>query len=323
VSDPTVNGAMRHVYCVMSARSLPYAQHAFDSLFANVQEPIDLHVITDEADDKVALHKALSRISLRAGQQWQVHAKAEADELAEAAWAEYPAVRGFRNGHPCWRKITDPALFAKPGEEMVILDPDLYFPNHFRFETTPAQGVALMRQIPHCLLPHEVVVAAYEAGYELAHHTDIGVAQLRAPLDLPWLERLVTRLGGTALPRQMHVESIVWAAMALHIGGGYLDPTAWHCWHNAQWKRVALKLGMSGSSMLEHDGFGQIKCFHGGGIAKWWIPQRLQGKGFAPPADRTQATALQPYVQLMRADYDAGLRLKAWARRLGYYKFVK
>ena len=67
---------------------------------------------------------------------------------------------------------------------------------------------------------------AYEAGIQLAHHVDIGVAHVRNTLDLSWLDRLIAQLGGTAIPRAMHVEAIVWAALAMHVGGGYLNPRA-------------------------------------------------------------------------------------------------
>jgi hypothetical protein len=58
---------------------------------------------------------------------WHVCARAEADERAVTVLAPYPNIAAFRFGHPCWRKITDPLLFGAPGEEMIILDPDLYF----------------------------------------------------------------------------------------------------------------------------------------------------------------------------------------------------
>ncbi len=64
---------------------------------------------------------------------------------------------------------------------MVLLDPDLYFPNTFRFEPTPEQGILLMWQRPNCLLPHKTVRAAMDAGIPLARHVDIGVAQWRGP----------------------------------------------------------------------------------------------------------------------------------------------
>jgi hypothetical protein len=312
----------RKLYCVLSPRSLPYARHAFESLFARSLEPVDLTLITDEEADKAAIAGTMERIGTIGPHQWRVRSKREADERAADFYAGYPGIAGFRNGHPCWRKITDPSLFAAPGEEMIILDPDLYFPNRFTFERTPEEGLALMWQKPSCLLPDEVVMAAYEASIPLAHHVDIGVAQLRNDLDLPWLERLILTLGGERLPRKMHIEAIVWAALAMHMGGGYFDTRRWSCWRNAQWKRIALKLGVPGESILASEDFASMKCFHGGGIAKWWIPGRIAAGHFAPPRTLGEDSGLQPFVPLAREIYEATRRAKDLARRLGYYRLV-
>ena len=45
--------------------------------------------------------------------------------------------------------MTDPLLLSRPGEEMLLLDPDLYFPNRFLFEATPSNGLSLMWQRPN------------------------------------------------------------------------------------------------------------------------------------------------------------------------------
>ena len=312
----------RKLYCVLSPRSLPYARYAFGSLLAHCQEPIDLTLITDGEADKDAIVAGLAGLEPRADQSWRVASKSEADERAAAFYAGHPLIQAFREGHPCWRKITDPLLFAQPGEEMIILDPDLYFPNRFAFEPTPQTGLALMWQKPHCLLPHEVVVAAYEARIPLAHHVDIGVAQWRNSIDLDWLGRLIGKLGGARLPRKMHVEAIVWAALAMHMGGGYLDPQRWSCWRNAQWKRVARKLGIPGTAILGAEDFKSMKCFHGGGIAKWWSPGRVEAARFSPPQVIVEPSPLRPFVPLAREAYEAGQWRKDLARRLGYYRLL-
>jgi len=313
----------RKVYCVLSARSLPYAVNALESLTANSLEDLDITLITDGDSDKIALTDAMTRLAIPARHAWRVCAQAEADQRAESVLAPYPNIAAFRFGHPCWRKITDPMLFASPGEEMIILDPDLYFPNRFRFEPTPASGLLLMYQPPSCLLPHEVVVRAFDEGVRLAHHTDIGVAQARNGFDLAWLDDLIQRLGGKTLPRSMHVESIVWAAMAMREGGGYLDPEHWHCWRNSQWKRLALKLGISGRSILRSEQFSTMKCFHGGGIAKWWVPDAVKAGDLPIPREVTTAVSAKPYEELTRQAYDSMQRLKGLARRLGYYRVMK
>ena len=321
--DSTHARTPRRLYCVLSPRSLPYARFAFGSLFDHSLEPVDLTLITDDDADRDAIVGSIEEMGPPAAHRWRVFGKREADERAETFYAGYPLIAAFRNGHPCWRKLTDPPLFAEPGEEMIILDPDLYFPNRFTFEPTPESGLALMWQRPSCLLPHEVVMAAYRGSIPLAHHVDIGVAQLRNRLDLPWLERLIHTLGGTRLPRKMHIEAIVWAALAMRMGGGYLDPRRWSCWRNAQWKRVATKVGVSGETILAAEDFASMKCFHGGGIAKWWIPGRVAAGRFAPPQTVDRTTALLPFVPLVQGAYEATQRRKDLARRLGYYRLFQ
>lgn len=323
MNDMKFPSVRRKVYCILSARSLPYADKAMESLVANCLDDIDLTLITDEAADKLALVAAMEKIDVPSRHVWRVCAQSEADDRALTVLARYPNIAAFRFGHPCWRKITDPLLFAAPDEEMVILDPDLYFPNRFRFEPTPAKGLLLMYQPPSCLLPHEIVERAYDAGVRLAHHTDIGVAQARNNLDLQWLDQLIAKLGGTSLPRAMHIESIVWAALAMREGGGYLDPVHWHCWRNSQWKRLMLRLGASGRTLLRAERFGAMKCFHGGGIAKWWVPEALKAGELPVPAEISTARVPQPFVEFTRDAYASTQRLKAMVRRLGYYKLIK
>ena len=315
--------ARRGIYCVLSSRSLPYARHAMASLAAHSIEDLDLTLITDSAADKAALVEAMAALAIPDRHRWRVAAQAEADDLAAGRLSGHPNIAAFRFGHPCWRKVTDPMLFAPEGAEMVILDPDLYFPNRFRFEPTPREGLLLMRQLPHCLLPHEVVLRTYEQGFRLAHHTDIGVSQVRNRLDLDFLDTLIARIGGTTLPRAMHVESIVWAALAMHMGGGYLDPEHWHCWGNSQWNRVLRRFGASGRTVLRSERFAAMKCFHGGGIAKWWVPEALAAGDLPPPGELLEARPPLPYEELTRDGYEATQRLKSWARRAGYYRLVK
>ena len=323
MNAPVATSLRRKVYCVLSARSLPYAVKALESLTTNSLDDHDVTLITDEADDKVALVEAMTSLGVSTRHVWRVCAQAEADERALTDLARYPNIAAFRFGHPCWRKITDPLLFADAGEEMIILDPDLYFPNRFRFEPTPATGLLLMYQPPSCLLPHEVVARAFDEGVKLAHHTDIGVAQARNGFDLDWLDDLIRRIGGAQLPRSMHVESIVWAAMAMREGGGYLDPEHWHCWRNAHWKRLALRLGASGRTILRSEKFGAMKCFHGGGIAKWWVPDAVKAGDLPAPLELDQARSPEPYEELTKDAYVSMRQVKDLARRLGYYRLFK
>lgn len=319
-----MNGAPpRKVYCILSARSLPYAEKCVQSLFATALEPVDLTLITDGPDDKRQIVESVERLGVKAPHRCVVYSQPEADAIAASKFAGYENLQQFRFGHPCWRKLTDPLLFAAPGEEMIILDPDLYFPNRFTFEPTLASGVVLMWQPPNCLLPDETVLSAYRSGVRLAHHVDIGVAQLRNDVDLAWFDWLVGVLGGKAIPRKMHVEAIVWAAMAMRIGGGYFDPEHWNCYQYRQWKRVAMKLGVSGVKMLAHENIAKSKCFHASGVSKWFVKEACELNLFPPPATITEHRAPMPYEELTPAGYEADQRPKRLARRLGYYKIFK
>ncbi|MDP9123151.1 MAG: hypothetical protein M3N82_00860 [Pseudomonadota bacterium] len=318
------SSARRNAYCVMGAGSLPYARLSIESLCLNSIDDLDVRIITDGEEDKAQILANLATVGIHPRHAWSVHSKAEIDQLAEQQYVGLPELHRLRAGHPCWRKITDPLLMAQDDEEILLLDPDLYFPNRFRFEPTPKTGVLLMRQPPHCLLPHESVMNAYNGGVPLAHHVDIGVGQLRRNLDMRWLNDLVHTLrGGGELPRKMHIEAIIWSAVALRVGGGYMDPTHWHCWTNTQWKRAALKLGVSGVTLLRQENFADMKCFHGGGPAKWWIPDFIKG-GFMPPTGVVDYHVSPPkFEELTKNQYLSGQRWKTLARKLGYYALFK
>jgi hypothetical protein len=312
----------RRVFCVLSARSLPYAKQALTSLFANTSQPLSLSLITDSEVDKQELSSAVTSIGESARHEWTVHAQAEADERAQSVFSRHAHLRSFRMGHPCWRKLTDPILFSSPGEEMIILDPDLYFPNYFSFEPTPDKGIMLMWQPPSCLLPHEVVMSAYEASIKLAHHVDIGVAQLRNDLDLDWFDWLIGKLGGKSIPRVMHVEAIVWAALAMRVGGGYFDPDNWYCFRYKQWKRVLLRLGLPGIQLLRWEKLATVKCFHASGVAKWWVDEACQRQVFQAPRSVISPSPIAPFEELTLMKYEADQRLKQFIRKLGYYKIM-
>jgi hypothetical protein len=279
-------------------------------------------LITDTELDKRQISDAISLIGVPGKHKWSVRSQAEADDRAQTVFARHPNLLSFRLGHPCWRKLTDPILFSDAGDEMIILDPDLYFPNYFTFEQTPKEGLQLMWQPPSCLLPHEVVMSAYGASIRLAHHVDIGVAQLRNDLDLDWFDWLIVNLGGRGIPRVMHVEAIVWAALAMHVGGGYLDPNYWYCWRYRQWKRVALRLGMPGIRLLKFEKLGSVKCFHASGVAKWWVDEACQRHIFHMPRSVVTPSIPMPFEELTLVEYESDQRLKRLIRRLGYYKLM-
>ncbi|MFO1091081.1 MAG: hypothetical protein U1E46_16020 [Hyphomicrobiales bacterium] len=281
-----------------------------------------LRIVTDEAIDKVKIEEALAAMSVPAQHRISVHAKVEGDDIAASRLAAQPTFRQFREGHPCWRKVTDPLLYAENGEEVIILDPDVYFPNRFRFEPSPGRGVYLMWQRPNCLYPPEVVEQAISQRIRLAHHVDIGVAQYRAPLDLDWLDWFVATIGGKNLPRHMHVEAVTWAALAMRIGGGYFDAVAWRCWHRDHWKRVLLKLGASGASILKYDDLSKAKCFHASGQSKWWVVDACKLGLFDRDATVESDSPVRPFVELMPQRYAAERFAKTVLHKVGYYRAI-
>jgi hypothetical protein len=317
-----MSSKIRRLFMILSPRSLAYARLALESLYRNCAEEFSLCLITDSRDEATCLAselKSLESTEIGAGKALTIHAEAELRDLEQAKLGKFEHIRQFRRGHPCWRKITDPLLLSDDREEMIVLDPDLYFPNRFRFEPTPDGGVLLMWQRPSCLLPDEVVRKAIEAKIALAHHTDIGVAHWRLPIDLEWLNWLLGTLGSPQLPPSMHVESIVWAALAMRMGGGHLDPTRWLCWHRSQYKRLLRKLGTSGAEILRKESFASVKCFHAGGEAKWWLADAQQ-LGILDHGNNVIAfTELKPYAELTPSEYNSLQLRRYWLRSLGYY----
>jgi hypothetical protein len=180
-----------------------------------------------------------------------------------------------------------------------------------------------MWQPPSCLLPDDVVMRVYALGVKLAHHVDIGVAQLRNSMDLDWLDWFIGALGGSSIPRVMHVEAIVWSALAMRMGGGYFDAETWYCWQYRQWKRIALKLGVSGVTVLRGEPLRKVKCFHASGVAKWFVKDACERNLFAAPLEISTFTAPRDYVELTMREYLNDQRVKRFVRRLGYYKIMR
>lgn len=310
---------------ILSPRSLPYARLALRSLFTHCAEDFHLSLITDSSEDAACLSEELVQLSDIDGHAKRiasVHAASELEALARDRFSKHVHILGFQRGHPCWRKITDPILLSEERDEMIVLDPDIYFPNRFCFESTADTGVFLMWQRPSCLLPDEVVQKAIHSKVPLAHHTDIGIAQWRLPVDLGWLDWLIGTLGSSRLPRSMHVESIVWAALAMRIGGGYLDPRRWVCWHRSQSNRILQKLGVSGPSILRRETFSGIKCFHAGGEAKWWLVDAHRLGILDRNEEVTKGSAPEPYVELRPSQYYMLQRNRRWLQKLGYYRVL-
>lgn len=322
MTSPTApTHSIRQLYMVLSPRSLGYAHAALESLFRNSAAPVNLHLVTDADTDAATLAEAIEDIAPDPRHHWSVNAEADLNDAEADLFARLPNLRAFRHGHPCWRKVTDPLLLSAPGEEMILLDPDLYFPNRFVFEPTPATGLSLMWQRPNCLLPPEIVRAAIASGIRLARHVDIGVSHWRSGSDLEWLDWMLGKLGGPKLPRIMHVEAIVWSAIAMREGGGYLDPQQWVCWHRTQTKRIRRKFGASGSSILASEPWSTMKCFHGGGEVKWWIPEYMATHPTTGGNDVLDQRPQRPFIELTPAHYESEQRAKRLLHQLGYYRF--
>ncbi len=315
---PTV----REVYMVLSPRALSYAKDALESLFRNSMQPLRLRLITDSEQDKEELSQAVSTLDAHS-HQWSVYSEDDLADREEALFGRYPNLRTFRHGHPCWRKITDPLLLSEPGAELVLLDPDLYFPNRFQFEVTPQTGVMLMWQKFHCLFPPEVVKTVMSSKIPVAHHVDIGVANWRADADLDWMEWFIGSIGGASLPRIPHVEAILWSALAMRIGGSYLDPLVWKCWIRTPAKRVMAKLGVSGQTILKSEPFADVKCFHAGGEAKYWLHACREAGMLDSQGEHTKPGRNLPYVELFPADYARERKFKQLLKSLGYYQIFR
>jgi hypothetical protein len=311
------NANERRLFMVLSPRSLPYARLGFESLYRNCADSFSLCLITDSKNDVDCLKRELNEFGER--QSLTIVNGEDLADLEQEKLGKLEHLRLFRHGHPCWRKITDPILLSNGRDEMVVIDPDVYFPNKFRFELTPSTGILLMWQRPSCLLPDEVVRKAINSKILLAHHTDIGVAQWRLPIDLEWLDWLIGELGSPQLPRNMHVESIVWAALAMRFGGGYLDPKRWLCWHRSQYKRLLRKVGISGATILLKESFSGVKCFHAGGEAKWWLAEAEQLGDLEHGEDVTDFSERRSFDELSPSEYHALQRRRHWLRKIGYY----
>jgi len=304
----------------LGAFSLPYASLCIRSAAANLEGDAPIHLLTDTPADKLLLDHAFAGIG-----RIRVHLSDELWEREDNPMRGYAGLDKLRRGHPCWRKLTDPMLLAKDGDEVVVVDPDVYFPRRFGFGEVGDGTLRLMWQKPNCLLPASVVETAFAKGIALADHVDIGIAQYRAPLDLDWLDWLVGSLG--ELPRAMHVEAILWSALAMRMGGGHLDPDRWRCWANTQWKRILRKAGASPARMLRAEDFRSCLAFHAGGIAKHWLAEPGAEEALrqlsSSPGGRTPPIAtLRPFVPFTREKF---ARLRARGRALdamGYYRVL-
>lgn len=304
----------------LSASSLPYASLCVRSLAENLHGEETIYLLTDTRRDLEQLQQAfagLGRIKVQLS-----------DELWEAGgnlMRKFAGLARLRQGHPCWRKLTDPMLLAREGDEVVIVDPDVYFPRRFSFQNVGDGTLRLMWQKPNCLLPFEVVQRAFTKGIAMADHVDIGVAQYRSPLDLEWLNWLVESLGET--PRVMHVEAILWSCLAMRMGGGHLDADRWCCWASTQWKRILKRAGATPARMLSAEDFRSCLAFHAGGIAKAWLAapgagDLLRQLAELPGSKPTDGGTVRPFVPFTTEKFESLRKRGRILKAMGYYKLV-
>lgn len=304
----------------LSASSLPYASLCIRSLAENLDGDEAIHLLTDTTGDLERLQRTFADLG-----RIKVHLSDELWEDGGNPMRRYAGLEKFRKGHPCWRKLTDPMLLAREGDEVVVVDPDVYFPRRFSFESVGDATLRLMWQKPNCLLPFSVVGSAFAKGIAMADHVDIGIAQYRSPLDLEWLDWLVGSLG--EMPRVMHVEAILWSCLAMRMGGGYLDPDRWHCWANSQWKRVWQKAGATPTRMLSAEDFRSCLAFHAGGTAKRWLAapgakEALKQFSELPGGKPLRAPTVQPFVPFKKEKFEQLRRRGRILNAMGYYKLL-
>jgi hypothetical protein len=304
----------------LPASSLPYASLCVRSLAENLDGDDAIHLLTDTPADQEQLARAFADLG-----GIKVHLSDELWEDGANSMRKYAGLEKLRKGHPCWRKLTDPMLLARDGDEVAVVDPDVYFPRRFSFEKVGDRTLRLMWQKPNCLLPFSVVETALANGIAMADHVDIGVAQYRSPLDLEWLNWLLEQLGET--PRIMHVEAILWSCLAMRMGGGYLNSDRWRVWANTQWKRVLKKAGATPARMLGAEDFRSCLAFHAGGTAKTWLSapgagELLKQLAGLPGGKPLGAATVRPFAPFTKQKFEWLRKRGRILKAMGYYKLV-
>ena len=106
-------------------------------------------------------------------------------------------------------------------------------------------------------------------------------------------------------------------------GGGYLDPVAWYCWINPISKRLKVKLlKASGAKMLRGESMTNVKCFHASGKSKFWIVEAEKAGLQIGGKPQEAPTAVKPFVEYHRAQFDRKQSLLKVAKSLGIMKIL-
>jgi hypothetical protein len=264
-----------NVTCLASASSIAYSQHCLHSLLYNCQTPISLTIITDTEKEIIAFKNLVRNWAYPSKHSIEVIGAETLQKIGLQRWAKYPNLIKYTQGHPCWRKVTDPFVLAKEGP-VVVIDPDVFFLRPFHFPVRSGKSITLMWQSPNCLYPAGAVDEAFATGMPLADHVDIGIAIVNNRIDWEWLDQF---LGGISLEKYssfMHIEAIVWSALAMHQGGCYLHPKRWYCyqasWHHKLRRRLGFQQPISFSSTVTQHAI----AIHAGGIAKHQIAKLIK-----------------------------------------------
>lgn len=315
---------MRRVFLLMHSSALPYARLSIRTMLANSAEPVQLRLVADDAAERDLLEAETAPLAAP-GSEILVTAQEEVSDLLASRFPGRAGLRALHEGHPCWRKVIDPLVLSDPEDEIIVTDPDLLFPNRYAFEPTPAEGVMVMRQGPDCLFPPPAVRATFDRGVRLANHVDIGVAQLRAgAVDPDWLDWLCAGMELDRFRPFMHIEAILWSALAMRFGGRHLDPAAWRCWERGKLKRLAVAAGVPGHWTLKAEPLASVKCIHVSGPSKWWVQDALKAGSLKETGtDRTAPSTGPAYAELTRAGYEREQRLKGLVRRVGLYRLTQ
>ena len=316
--------APRRVFILMSSHALPYGHLCIRTMIQNAVEPVQLRLIGDDAEDAKRLSDGIADIAVPQSSTIDVIPREEVTVQLAARHPHLKGLRALHDGHPCWRKITDPLVLSEPQDEVIVADPDLFFPNRFTFEPTLRDGVMMMRQGPNCLYPPDAVRAAFGLGVKLANHVDIGVAQVRAgAVDLDWLDWFARGLDLDRFRPFMHIEAIVWSALAMRMGGVHLDPGVWRCWERGKIKRVAVTMGLPGVWTLRLEAMHRYKCIHVSGPAKWWVTEAIEKGVLRDYGNRILAPSLGvAYRELTRNDYEREQSFKHKIKALGLYRIT-
>jgi len=66
-----------------------------------------------------------------------------------------------------------------------------------------------------------------------------------------------------------------------------------------------------------------MKCFHGGGEAKWWMPEALKSGYLSADRNSMRRGHLSPFIELTASQYRREQSIKRFLRGMGYYNLFR